>query len=330
MNKFFILILATTMSLFAASVNVSVISPVLNTSNMHIHADGVVVPTNKISLTAQTTGIIKLFIANNSNVKNGDKIAKIIDDRREKKLRFLKIKLQLLDKQLSSQNEKLHDAKAMFTLGVGSKNSYLNEKVLLEQIQASRQNVKIEYDTLLLEDKNSLVVAHADGFITNLLAQNSYVSYGMFLGNFSTKDSQVKLFVDGKYAKSITKGVPVKLTSSYATTEGVVNNILFQSSNNLLEVMVRLKTKLPLNSNVNATISLKKMDGFTIPKESVVLVDNHPAIYIIKDNMAHLVFIDIIKDMINTVLIKKSIPIESKIALKNSYMLHDNLEVNIK
>lgn len=322
--------LAITMSLFASSVRVSVISPTPATSNSEMNAEGIVVPKNKTALTAKTTGIVTFLISNNANVHAGETIAKIVDQRREKKLKFLKIKLQLLEKQHALQNKKLHNDKAKYTLGIGSKNNYLNEQVGLEQIEASIQSVKNEYDTLLLEDKNSVIVAKNEGFITNLLAQNTYVSYGMFLGNFSTKDSQVKLFVDAKYAKNMIKGLPVKLTSSYANTKGIVSNILFQSSNNLLEVMVDLKTNLPLNSNVTATLALNKIDGFLIPKASVVLVDNHPAIYIIKKNTAHLVFIDILKDRVNTVVIKKSIPLESQIALKNAYMLHDNLAVSIE
>ena len=231
---------------------------------------------------------------------------------------------------MASQKLKLHDVKEMYKLGVGSQNSYLSEELVLNQLQELYENSKTEYETLALEEKNALILADEDSSITDLLPQNSYVTYGMTLATLVTKDTMIKLFVDANYAMQLKKGMTVKINSGSTNFDGAISHVLFQSSNNLVEVMVTSKTKLPLHSNVSATISFKILVGLTIPKESIVLVDNHPAIYTIQNSIAHLVFVDILKDMIDTVLIKNTIPKESKIALKNAYMLHDNLEVDVK
>jgi len=263
-------------------------------------------------------------------VKQGEKIAKIVDERRVKRLKLLEDNLALQKATIKSQIIKLHDAKDMYTMGVGSKNNYLNEKVLLEQLKESYQTIKNEYTTLLLEEQNSNVYAPQNGYIMNLLPKNAYVNYQTQLATILTKETSVKLFVDLTYAKNINKGMQVKLNSTYTDTQGAVTDILNKSSNNLLEIIVRPSEQMPLNLHVNAKIILKKVTGLQLPKSSIVLVNNHPAVYVIKNNTAHLIFIEIQKDMIQSVLIKNTLAKDTLIAYKNAYLLHDGLEVTIK
>ncbi len=314
----------------SSSVEISVINPEMNSQPITIEAEGVVTAKNTTVLTAKSSGIFQPFVHNNANIKKGDKIAKIIDERRIKKLKLLQSKLALQEIEIKSQTVKVSDTKEMYTMGVGSKNSYLNEKLLLEQLKESYHTIKNEYATLLLEEQNSHVYALQDGFITNLLSKNAYVDYQTQLATLLTKETSVKLFVDSAYAKNLHKNMQVILRSNYAQINGIVTDILNNSSNNLIEVMVKPDKPMPLNLHVNASIILKNVTGLKIPKDCVVLVDNHPAIYVIKDNIAHLVFVDIQKDMIQNVLIKNSLAKDTQIAYKNAYLLHDGLKVTVK
>jgi multidrug efflux pump subunit AcrA (membrane-fusion protein) len=329
MNKIVILFLLT-ISIYASPVEVSVINPMYNKENLTLAVDGIVVSKKTTIITARSSGILKLFTYDNARVNKGDKIASIVDKRRTKRLALLQKKLLLEEKQIASQNLKFHDVKEIYKLGVGSHNSYLSEELLLNQIQELYENSKTEYETLALEEKNALILASEDSSITNLLPQNSYVTYGMTLATLVTKDTMIKLFVDVNYAMQLKKEMKVKINSGSKNFDAVISHVLFQSSNNLVEVMVTSQRKLPLHSTVSAEISLKSLAGLTLPKESIVLVENHPAVYIVKNSIAHLVFVDIIEDRIDSVLIKNTIPKESKVVLKNAYMLHDNLKVDVK
>ena len=316
---------------FASSTaTVSVVKPVLNSQPMTLEADGIVVAKNRTVLTAQASGIFHPFVYNNQSVKKGDTIGKIVDTRRVSRLKFLQDKLALQETQINSQSIKLHDAKDMLKMGVGSKNSYLSEKVYLEQLKENYQTIENEYSTLHLEEQNSNVYAPEDGYITKLLAKNSYLNYQTQLATLLTKQTSVKIFLDLSYAKHITKGMQVELHSGYTDTKGVISDILNKSSNNLLEVIVKPDEEMPLNLQVNAKIVVKKVTGLELPKACIVLVDNHPAIYVIKNSVAHLTFITIQKDMIKSVLIKDTLAKDALIAYKNAYLLHDGLEVTIK
>jgi hypothetical protein len=313
--------------LFASSVEVSVIKPTQNTKAITIQVDGVVVAKSKTIITAKANGILKLFIDNNSNVIQGQKIGVIVDERRVKRLELLRDKLLLVENQLESQKIKLADAKDMYKMGVGSKNNYLNEKVLQEQLKDNYQTLENEYKILKLEQTDSIIYAKENGTIQDLSAKNSYVSYGSKVATFLTKETMIKLFVDTLYAKKIKKGMLVTLDGD---TKATIIYILSQSQNNLVEVMAKPNKPLPLNFQLSAKIELQNVNGLDIPKSAIVLVGNHPAVYVIKENKVHVEFVHILRDMIDRALIEDTLDKDTKVVFKNAYMLHDNLEVIIK
>ena len=80
-------------------------------------------------------------------------------------------------------------------MGVGSKNIYLTQKIVLKQLQERYNTIQNEYEILLLEQKNSMIYAPKSGVITNLQADNSYINYGTKIATILGKDNVIKLFV---------------------------------------------------------------------------------------------------------------------------------------
>jgi len=329
MNKLLIPIFCFSSLLFASSVEVSVITPKLDTDAITIEADGVVLSKN-ISLTVQTSGLVHFYINDNVNINKGELIANIVDKRREKKLNYLKERLIFLDNEVKLEDYRVQVALDKYKMGVASKNDYFNEKIILEQFKESQKSTLSDYEILELEEEKSVIKAQDNGFITQLSTEDKFVNYGDSLGILTPNDAQVKLFIDAKYAGSINKGMQVNLESNYGKTAGVIRDILAQTSSNLLEVMVTPNSLLPRNLQLKAEIIIKNFKALKIPKSAIVLVDNKPAVYVIQEGVAHLKFIEIKKDMIDFTLIKNSFSKDTKIALKNAYMLQDNLEVVVK
>ena len=317
--------------LLASSVVVNTINPIKKSIDMTINVTGKVESKNSTYITAKTVGILKMKVTNDSFVNKGDSIAFISNIPRDKKIALLKSRLALQKSQLQFQQNKIKTAKDKYKMGVGSKNNYLSEKIALKQLQEQYNIIQNRYETLMLEEKNSTVYAPQSGVVTKLLADNSYINYGSKIATLVNENNFIKLFVYSFYAKEIKKGMKVKILSSYKNCDAQIVNVLPKSSNNLIEVIAQSKEKLPLNLLIDAKIILKKFDGILIPKSSIVLVQNHPAIYLIDEkDIAHIFFIEIQKDMIQNALIKNTLPKNAKIALKNAYMLHDNLEVSVK
>jgi len=331
MLKNILILVFIPLQIFASSLTVNVIKPIKKMMSITVDANGVVQSQNKIVITTQSNGILAFEVAQDTFVHKGDMIASVSNKIREKKLYLLKNKLALQKNEINTEQIKLDRAEDKYKLGVGSKNSYLSETISLEQLKDIYVTTKYEYEILLLEQENAIIYAPYTGVLTNLQANNSYINYGSKIATLLDENNLVKLFVDAFYAKQIKKGMLVTLKNSYKDCDARVLNILPKSSNNLIEVIVQPQEKLPLNLSINAQIVLKKLHGILIPKEAILLVDNHPVVYVIdKKNIAHLFFIEIQKDMINNALIKETLPENANIALKNAYMLHDNLEVIIK
>jgi len=314
----------------ASSVKISVVKPHISSDTITLEAQGVVAAQNSVVITAKSSGIFTAFVANDTQVHKNQKIAQIRDGVRQKKLALLKKKLHYMQRALQTQKVKAENAKEMYMMGVASKNSYLKEKIALEHAKELYETIANEYDTLALEEKNAQIVAPADGFVTKLLPQNSYVAYQTQLATLLTKKIMVKLFVDASYAQAIHKGMRVALLSTYANMQGRVVSIMNRSVHNLIQVNVQPEAFMPLSLQVKAKIILKNIRGLKIPKEAIVLVNNQPAVYVIKENVAHLVFVQIQKDMIQSVLITNTFSEGTQIAYKNAYLLHDNLEVSVE
>ncbi len=319
------------LTLFAISAEVSIITPKKETLSIGLSATGVVVPKNKMLISVKSTGVVHFLVSNNAEVSKGQLIAQIGDEPRDKKLELLHNKLISQENQVKIEKQKLSTTNDKLKMGVGSKNSYLSEKIALSQAKERYQATKNEYNTLYLEEANAKIVAPTSGTLTNLNPNNTYVSYGTAIATILDENNVVKLFVDASYIGDVKKGLSVSLQSSYKNCEATLISILPISSNNLIEVIAEPKEKLPLNLQLNAEIILKQSTGLLIPKEAIVLVNNHPAVYVLDEkNIAHLTFVSIEKDMQTKALIKETLPKNAKVVLKNAYMLHDNMEVSIK
>jgi multidrug efflux pump subunit AcrA (membrane-fusion protein) len=330
MNKIFLFIVSATLTLFPSEVEVTVITPSVNSLPLEIEVNAVVVPKNKIAISSKSSGMLHLYISNDTKVKKGDILAKVVDERRVQKIQFLKTKLLLLENQLVTQKNKIKISEEKFQMGVGSKSTYFSEKIALNHLNELMQNTKSEYEILILEENNSEIIASSDGFVNNIIAEGTYMNYGTSVANLVIADSMVKLFADISFARSLSKGMKVDLLSEYQNTDGVIRNILLQTNNNLMEIMVEPQIDLPQNLRLKAKIILKNVSGLNIPKNAVVIVENHPAVYVIENGIAHLKYLDIITDQIDRVLVKNTLGKDVKIAVKNAYMLHDGLEVVVK
>jgi len=327
----FVIFFVSTLSLWATNISVTLLTPIEKESAITLSAIGKVESTKKISVIVKSSGVLHLAVANNNFVTKGSVIATLSNEKRDKKLQFLQEKLLLQKGEADSFKEKLKRSQEKYKMGVGSKNSYLSDKIALMQLREALQSTKNEYEILQLEKKNATILAKKSATVTQLAAENSFINYGEKIATLLDTNNNVKLFVASEYASQIQRGMQVSLQSSYKNSSAKVINIVPRTSQNLMEVIVKPEQKLPLNLQLNATIQLKKVKGLLIPKEAIVLVQNHPAIYVVDDkNIAHLFFIEIQKDMANKALIKNTLAKNVKIALKNAYMLHDNLEVSIK
>lgn len=331
MLKKAIAFLLITLPIFASPISISVINPTHDKVPITVESNGIVIPKNKTSISARSSGFLQLQVSENSFVSKGQIIAKLRNEPREKKIELLKKSLAVQKNGIELQREKTATAEDKYKMGVGSETNFLSEKLVMGQLLEQYNTTQSQYSALQLEQINSIVRTPQNGVLINLAQDNLYINYGAQIGFLLETKNQIKLFVDSAYIKYITKGAKVKIFSSFKNCDAEVTNILPNSTNNLIEIIAKTDEKLPLNLQINAQITLQYFQGVKIPKRAIVLVNNHPAVYIIDDNnVAHVQYIDIIKDMSETALVSNVFPANTKIAFQNAYLLHDKLKVSVK
>ncbi|MFK5937384.1 MAG: hypothetical protein QM497_03205 [Sulfurimonas sp.] len=157
MFKTVIVSIFITIPIFASTLSVSVIQPTQKNIALSIDATGRVIAKNETSITAKTSGLLEVQVSQNSFVYKGELIAKVSDRPRKKKIELLKQSLTLQKTGVALQADKIKTAKDKYKMGVGSKNNYLAQKILLGQLQEQYNTKQNEYETLLLEQKNSMI-----------------------------------------------------------------------------------------------------------------------------------------------------------------------------
>lgn len=310
-------------------VKISIVAPKPATMPMSQTVTGVTEARQIVTINALSEGTLHLHSFNAQSVKKGSIIATITNKQRENSIKSLRATTALLKRQITIEKSRLQSAREMLKLGIVSKNQLLDQQNLLQGKKIAYNQAKTELDKLELQNSMSVIKAPADGYIENLLPDGSYISYGQRLCKVTDNKVQIRLFVPPLFAKELHIGQKVKIREQGISDDAQITAILPQSSDNLLSVIALPLRPLPTGLHVEAQIQTAQVKGWIIPKEAIVLVQNRPALFLIKKSKATLHFITVQKDMIDKVLVTDHLKANDQIALKNAYMLHDGATVEI-
>ena len=313
----------------ARHVKVSVITPRPADMPIDITVGAVVESVLEHSIDVQAEGVLHTRVVNEQRVKKSEIIATIEDRRRKNDLRIVKNRITLLQSEVEIEQKKLISAKEVLKLGIISTNDYLTQKSILKEKQILLQSARNREQNLQLQNQKSIIRSPVSGFVSQLAADGSYVAYGSTICRIYDENVQIRLFVPIHYARALHQGEKVELANDGKTIDAVITEILPKTTGNLVDVIAHSASSLPLGLNLQVRIVTHKRSGWIIPKDSIVLVQNRPAVFLIKKNKAALHFITVEKDMIDKVLATDHLQEEDKIALKNAYMLHDGTIVEV-
>ncbi|MDD2357325.1 MAG: efflux RND transporter periplasmic adaptor subunit [Thiovulaceae bacterium] len=333
MNKIFFLTLSFVASLYASGqeshVQVSVVTPMNSDMNIQIDVQATSEATSSYIVNTPFDGVLHTRVLNTQKVKKGQVIATIENTQMSNNKETAKYNLLVEKKQLEVEAKKLQVSHEMLKLGVISSNDYLSQESMLNEKKIALSNAKSEFVNVDELIKKSVITAPVSGYISQLQADGSYLTYASPICKIENENVHIKLFVPLYYVKNLKIGQNVTLHVSGNIIQAKISQILSTTTNNLVDVIATTKATLQTGVNLEASIQMQSQSGWIIPKDSIVLVQNRPAIYIIKDHIAHLHFVDVQKDMINKVLIVNHLNKDDKIAFENSYMLEEGTVVEV-
>ncbi|WP_345991405.1 efflux RND transporter periplasmic adaptor subunit [Sulfurimonas sp. HSL-1716] len=342
MNKIFLIIgLLTSLYAFGAEdddrvppvrenhVKVSVVIPKKADMNIPIEVQGTTEAVAKHILNAPFEGILHTKVTNTQKVNKGAVIAIIQNQTLFNRVNRLSYDLTLYKEQLILETKKLQSIDEMLQMGLISKNDYLTQRSLVNEKKLLLSNTQNELDDLKQRKARGVIHSPVEGYISDLQAEGSYLTYAAPICRVDDANAYVRLFIPALYAKNIQKGQNVVIHLQGSSVKAVISQILPNTTNNLVEAIAAAKTPLSLGLNVQADIQTKNKHGWILPKEAIVLVQNRPAVFIIKNDVAHVHFIDVQKDMIDKVLVTDNLSEDDRIAYKNAYMLEENSVVEV-
>lgn len=310
-------------------VEVSVISPKHSALVVGIDVRGQVEPAISRQVDARSEGIFYPSIEISQHIKKGQLLGKLIDRRRELQIDALHSRTLLLHEQISIESQKMSQNQEMLDLGIISENIILSERSMLNDKKLMLLQTQDELRRLRLLKKEQAIYAPSDGYIQDLAAKGSYIAYGSQVVTLISKETNIRLYVDPLFADALQIGQPIILHHVLHDVNATISAILPQSSNNLIDVIARPAQTLPVGLQLSATIQTDAIKGWIVPKSSIILEQNRPAVFVIKDSIVRLRFVKVQKDMLDHVLIDDTLQANDKIVVKNAYMLEDGVTVKV-
>ena len=334
MNRVFILTVLCLLlggeGLAAQSLEIDVVSPVKAASKTKFSAQGIVQSEQNITINSQSSGFFKPKVFINSFVKKGQLLGTLKNSARNLQIRSLKTRMYILKHSIQLQAKQIKSNQEMLKLGIISKNKMLANLQQYQIQELKLQQTQQTLNMLLLYQKHANIYATQSGYIKYIASHGQYLSYGAVTASIIPNKQIVKLFIDPSYLKYIFKNESITLLTPQGKQSAVISEILPQSTNNLIEIIAKPAHQLPLGMNLQAKLTIRNINGWNIPKSAIVIKDNKPAIYIIRDGLAKMQFVHILKDMIQTVIISNNLTPNDKIADKSAYMLSNNMKVMVK
>ena len=310
-------------------VQISVVYPKQETMSVDVDVQGSVEERDPHIITAPYEGVLHVKVSNSQLVKKGEVIALIENPDMQNRLDLSSKELFLLKDQYKIEQQREKNSAEMLKMGLISNNDYLAEQTILNDKKMAYLNRSSEHSTLHKLFSKSSIKAPINGYITDMISDGSAVSYGASICKILGGKQQVRLFVPSFYIPSLHVKQKLRIQTGSNTVDGVITQIVPKATNNLVEVIASPSSQLPVGMNIQAKIAISKIQGWVVPKESIVLVQNRPALYLIQHNVAHLHFVKIQKDLVNKVLITDDLKINDKIAYENAYMLDEDAQVEI-
>ncbi|MCE5251470.1 efflux RND transporter periplasmic adaptor subunit [bacterium] len=313
-------------------VEVRVTHPVGISDSLEFTAQGRVIAKKSISAAALSEGKIRtVSVAVGERVKQGQTIALLENSELDRELAIQRDKLQTSRTTLDELEKKVSSAGEMLTLGILSERDLISMKQELNALRTEVRDQEIVYERLRMREDNYRIVAGREGYISDILPEQSYVTYGQTVAEIiSLEDELIKVFIPFDQAILPVPGDPVNISCNSMTVSGRVLSIFPDADANLIGAIVSPNKPIPVNLEVKVTFRLTEVAGLIIPKSAVVLDEGKPVVFVVRNDVAYKKTITAIKDYLDRVVIRNDLGPDDALVVENAYLLSDQMNVAVR
>jgi RND family efflux transporter MFP subunit len=313
-------------------VEVKVAKPTPASDNLAFDTQGKVTAKKSHVVTALSEGkVSKVFVSPSESVSKGQIIALLENKELDCEFSTQKEKLELSRKNAEDMEKKEKGSEEMFTLGVISESDLVSVKQELNLRKSEESDQQNAYDRLEERVKNYRIVADTDGYVSDIVPEESFVTYGQKAAEIiSLEDEQVEAFTPFDTTNQPHPGDEALITCNNIIIHGKVSHCFPSANSNLVKVIVIPSEPIPMNLDVKVTFKVSKVKGLMIPKSAVVMDEGKPVIYLVRDNKAVMKDIKVEKDYLDRVLIVNELNSDDVVVIENAYLLSDQMNVTVK
>ncbi|MCL5019892.1 MAG: efflux RND transporter periplasmic adaptor subunit [Patescibacteria group bacterium] len=313
-------------------VEVKVAKPASVSDSVYFESQGKVTFKKSFAVSPLSEGRIKkLYVMPGEFVKSGQLVALLVNSEQDRELSTLEGKLRINKNSVESLEKKLKSSEEMLNLGIIAENDLISLKNDINARKSEGEDIQITLDRLKSRNDNYKVYSNTDGYVSDLMPENSFVTYGQSIANiFSLRDEIVEALIPFDQVNQPEKNQEVLIVCNNLSMDGTVTDIYPFANSNLIKVLIAPEKVVPLNLEVKVRFKIQNINGIVIPKSAVVMDEGKPVIYLVKNNKAAKKFIKVQKDYLDKVIIVNDLNPDDDIVIENAYLLSDQTGVIIK
>lgn len=290
------------------------------------------------NVASQSQGVVqKIYFNIGQKVKKGQKLLSINDDLLQKDIQIKQARLSQATYSLQRQEKELERYKNLLETQSIPLQEYENLQYQLKSQESNLAALKAELEISQVELKKKIIYAPFDGIIVEQKTHiGEWVNTGEAIGQI-LNNSDVEAIVDvpSSIAKNIKVNQSVQLIINNKRHQGKIVALIPKVNTHSKTFPVHISLKN--NGNfldgmaVEALLNVDgKNSGFLVPRDSVIKYLGIPSIFIVQDNRAFAINVEVLSVQGSNALIRGNIIIGQKVIYRGQDRLQNGSVIEEK
>ncbi len=278
--------------------------------------------------------IIRIQVEEGDFVKKGQILAQIETTQYKNLINAKKAQIESTKAQVNEKKSFFEKRKILYEKNLISEEEYLSAKTAYESILNQLKSLEAELENLKKNLNETFIKSPFTGFVNKrFISIGDYVNPNTNTFNIvSTEEMKAVFKIPQKIFRYIKRGKYVEII---VKNYGVYNSKVVYISpkfdeNSLATVKTSLKSSENLRPNMYAVAVVKydKKIGYELPEQAVQMFKNETFVYVIEENKAKKVKVDILSQTYGKVYVKGNLKGKSVI-VQNAFKVRDGTSVKI-
>lgn len=293
---------------------------------------------NSSNLSSEVGGVVdRFFVDEGDSVKKGDMLVSFDSEILKMSIEAIRYELESIESNLERAKRDHQRQSALFEKGSISQKSFDDSKYSLMALESSKNAKFSELKRMQIQQIKKILKAPYDGVVLKkFLDIGEWANVGApVVGIASSNNFEIVLNLPNRVINDIKVGQSVEIVVDSKSYSGEVNALILRGDSATRTFPVKIGVDgVSLIEGMEAVVSIpigERSSEFVVPRDSIVNLQGKNGIFVIVDDSAMPIFVDI-KGYIKEGVIVASPSLEDggKLVVKGQERLRPNAKVVIK